>query len=138
MRPDFVLPMSRRHWSSPCPLRECWRHGHRTRFLTRDAPKARTKPAADRASFVIADCAAPPPLRDGIFERVVCALLADHVPSLDSLVSELARICSHDGFITFTTVYPTMHLLGVRAVSTIRNRAARSIRRVMITLSRRS
>lgn len=77
--------------------------------------KARTKPGADRVSFVIADCAAPLPLRDGIFERVVCALLADHVPSLDSLMSELARICSHDGFIVLTTVHPTMHLLGVRA-----------------------
>lgn len=77
--------------------------------------KARTKPGADRVSFVIADCAAPLPLRDGIFERVVCALLANHVPSLDSLMNELARICSHDGFIALTTVHPTMHLLGVRA-----------------------
>ncbi len=77
--------------------------------------KARTKPGADRVSFVIADRGAPLPLRDGIFERVVCALLADHVPSLDSLMNELARICSHDGFNALTTVHPTMHLLGVRA-----------------------
>jgi ubiquinone/menaquinone biosynthesis C-methylase UbiE len=77
--------------------------------------RARTKAGAERVSFVMADCAARLPLRDGTFERVVCALLADHVPYLDSLVSELARICCHDGFIVLTTVHPTMHLLGVRA-----------------------
>lgn len=77
--------------------------------------QARAKSGADRVSFVIADCAEQLPLRDGGFDRVVCALLADHVRSLDLLVSELARICSKDGFIVFTTVHPTMHLLGVRA-----------------------
>jgi 2-polyprenyl-3-methyl-5-hydroxy-6-metoxy-1,4-benzoquinol methylase len=84
-------------------------------FSRRMLAKARTKPGADRVSFVIADCAAQLPLRDCAFERVVCALLADHVPSLDSLLSELARICRRDGFIALTTVHPTMHLLGVRA-----------------------
>ena len=77
--------------------------------------KARAKPGADRVSFVMADCAAQLPLRDGVFDRVVCALLADHVQSLGSLTSELARICRNDGFIVLTTVHPTMHLLGVRA-----------------------
>jgi ubiquinone/menaquinone biosynthesis C-methylase UbiE len=77
--------------------------------------QARAKSGADHVSFVVADCAAQLPLRDGAFDRVVCALLADHVQSLDSLLSELARICSKDGFIVFTTVHPTMHLLGVRA-----------------------
>ena len=77
--------------------------------------KARAKAGADRVSFVIANCGAPLPLRDRAFDRVVCALLADHVSSLDSLMSELARICRRDGFIVLTTVHPTMHLLGVRA-----------------------
>jgi ubiquinone/menaquinone biosynthesis C-methylase UbiE len=77
--------------------------------------QARVKLGADRFSFVIADCAAQLPLQDGAFDRVVCTLLADHVRSLDLLVSELARICSKDGFIVLTTVHPTMHLLGVRA-----------------------
>jgi ubiquinone/menaquinone biosynthesis C-methylase UbiE len=77
--------------------------------------KARAKPGADRVSFVVADCAAKLPLRDGAFDRVVCALLADHVQSLDSLMSELGRICCNKGFIVLTTVHPTMHLLGVRA-----------------------
>ncbi len=77
--------------------------------------KARAKPGADRVSFVIADCAAQLPLRDGAFDRVVCALLADHIQSLDSLMNELARICRNDGFIALTSAHPTMHLLGVRA-----------------------
>jgi ubiquinone/menaquinone biosynthesis C-methylase UbiE len=84
-------------------------------FSTGMLAKARTKPGADRVSFIIADCAAPLPLRDGAFDRVVCALLADHLPSLDSPIGELARICRRDGFIALTTVHPTMHLLGVRA-----------------------
>jgi ubiquinone/menaquinone biosynthesis C-methylase UbiE len=84
-------------------------------FSTGMLTKARAKPGADRVSFVIADCAAQLPLRDGAFDRVVCALLADHVQSLDLLMSELARICRIDGFIALTTVHPTMHLLGVRA-----------------------
>ena len=77
--------------------------------------KARAKAGAAHVSFVLADCAATLPLREATFQRVVCALLADHVASLDSLVKELARICCHDGFIVLTTVHPTMHLLGVRA-----------------------
>lgn len=113
---DFVLPTSR-------PTLVVTLYGSRMsapRVTALDLSrgmltKARTKPGADRVSFVIADCGAPLPLRDGIFERVVCALLADHVPSLDSLMHELAPICSHDGFIALTTVHPTMHLLGVRA-----------------------
>ena len=92
--------------------------------------RARTKSGADQVSFVIADCARPLPLRDGIFERVVCALVADHVHSLDLLMSELARICCRSGFIVLTTVHPIMHLLGARA-STIRSRAARYIRGAM-------
>jgi len=35
--------------------------------------------------------------------------------SLDSPLSELARICSRYGFFVLTTVRPTIHLLGVRA-----------------------
>ena len=99
--------------------------------------QARAKVGADHVSFVVADCAAQLPLRDGAFDRVVCALLADHVQSLDSLLSELARICSKDGFIVFTTVHPTMHLLGGERASTIPKRAKRSIRRATITRSHR-
>jgi ubiquinone/menaquinone biosynthesis C-methylase UbiE len=77
--------------------------------------KAREKTGAGVVSFVIADCSQTLPLRSGAFDRVVCALLADHVPSLDSLMRELARVCSRDGFIVLTTVHPTMHLVGVRA-----------------------
>jgi ubiquinone/menaquinone biosynthesis C-methylase UbiE len=77
--------------------------------------KARAKSGAERVSFVCADCAARLPLRDGAFDRVMCALLADHVASLDSLLAELARICRRGGFIVLTTVHPAMHLRGVRA-----------------------
>jgi ubiquinone/menaquinone biosynthesis C-methylase UbiE len=76
--------------------------------------KARAKSGAARVSFVIADCAATLPLRDAAFDRVVCALMADHVSSLDSLMGELGRICSRGGFIVLTTVHPTMQLLGAR------------------------
>jgi ubiquinone/menaquinone biosynthesis C-methylase UbiE len=84
-------------------------------FSRRMLAKACAKPGAGTVSFIVADCAATLPLRSGAFDRVVCALLADHVFSLDSLMSELARVCSRDGFIALTTVHPTMHLLGVHA-----------------------
>ena len=76
---------------------------------------ARAKPGIERVQFVIADCSATLPLRDQTFDRVLSCLLADHVPSLDPFLAELARICRRDGFIVLSTVHPAMHLKGVRA-----------------------
>jgi len=77
--------------------------------------QARAKPGAERVKFVIADCSRRLPVRDETFDRVVCALLADHVHLLEGLFNELKRICRREGFIVLTTVHPTLHLVGVRA-----------------------
>jgi ubiquinone/menaquinone biosynthesis C-methylase UbiE len=77
--------------------------------------KARAKPDAAAVRFVCADCSTTLPLRTASFDRVLTCLLADHVPSLDGFVAELARICRPGGFIVLTTVHPAMHLLGTRA-----------------------
>jgi ubiquinone/menaquinone biosynthesis C-methylase UbiE len=77
--------------------------------------KACAKADAQRVRFVCADCSTTLPLRTASFDRVLTCLLADHVPSLDGFIAELARICRPDGFIVLTTVHPAMHLLGTRA-----------------------
>ncbi|HXW84586.1 MAG TPA: class I SAM-dependent methyltransferase [Candidatus Binataceae bacterium] len=77
--------------------------------------QARAKSGAERIRFVIADCSRPLPVRAGAFDRVVCALLADHIQSLEFLFAELKRVCRREGFIVLTTVHPTLHLVGVRA-----------------------
>ena len=77
--------------------------------------RARAKSGGSRVQFAMADCGSPLPLRDGAFDRVICCLLADHVPAVEPLFSELGRICRRDGFMVVTTVHPAMHLKGVRA-----------------------
>jgi ubiquinone/menaquinone biosynthesis C-methylase UbiE len=77
--------------------------------------RARAKSGAERVRFAMADCSRQLPLRDSGFDRVISCLIADHVPSLEMLFSELKRICARDGFIVMTTVHPAMHLKGVRA-----------------------
>jgi len=77
--------------------------------------KARAKPGADRVTFVEHDLARPLPLPDRSFDRVLCALVVDHVADLPGLFTQLARICKPGGRIIVTCMHPAMMLKGVQA-----------------------
>ncbi len=77
--------------------------------------KARAKPGADRVRFIQHDLAQPLPVPDAAFDRVLCALVLEHVTNLAPLMSELARVCAPGGRIVISEMHPAMMLLGVSA-----------------------
>ena len=77
--------------------------------------KARAKPGAERVTFVEHDLAKPLPLPAAAFDRVVCALVVDHVPALRALFAELGRIAKPGAPIIVSVMHPAMMLKGVQA-----------------------
>jgi malonyl-CoA O-methyltransferase len=77
--------------------------------------KARAKPGADRVTWVEHDLARPLPLATGAFDRVVCALVVDHVRDLRALFAELGRIARPGAPIVVSVMHPAMMLKGVQA-----------------------
>jgi len=77
--------------------------------------KARAKPGAERIRFIQHDLAAPFPVPDGAFDRVVCALVLEHVADLAPVFRELSRVCAPGGRIVISEMHPAMMLLGVSA-----------------------
>lgn len=55
------------------------------------------------------------PLTDGIFDRVICCLVLDHITDLRGLFSEMRRVCAPDGAIVTSVVHPALMLRGVTA-----------------------
>ena len=79
---------------------------------------ARDKPGADRVRWVEHDLSARLPFENGTFDRVVCALVFDHVRDVSALMQELGRICKPNeagGFVIVTVMHPAMMLRGVQA-----------------------
>lgn len=77
--------------------------------------QARKKPNADAVRFIEHDIAKPLPLPDRAFDRVLCALVIDHVADLTGLFTELARICLPGGSVIISSMHPAMMLKGVQA-----------------------
>jgi malonyl-CoA O-methyltransferase len=77
--------------------------------------KAQGKPGAGSIRFIAHDLAAPLPLPDAAFDRVLCCLVADHIADLSPLFRELARICRPDGAVIFSVMHPAMMLRGLQA-----------------------
>lgn len=78
---------------------------------------ARGKPGAERVRWIEHDLGERLPLEDGTFDRVVCALVFDHVSGVEELMRELGRVCKPgpDGFVLVTVMHPAMMLRGVQA-----------------------
>jgi malonyl-CoA O-methyltransferase len=57
----------------------------------------------------------PLPLGAASFDRVVCALVVDHIAELTGFFAELARLCRRDGRIVVTVMHPAMMLKGTQA-----------------------
>ena len=77
--------------------------------------KARAKPGAERVRFLLHDVAAPLPFADASFDRVLCALVLEHVADPRAFFAELGRVTRPDGRAVVTAMHPAMFLRGVSA-----------------------
>lgn len=83
-------------------------------MLEKARAKAAETPTLD-IRFVQHDLLEPLPLPDASFERVICTLVLDHIPSPRRLFEELRRIVRRDGFVVVSVMHPAMMLKGVQA-----------------------
>ncbi|CAN5471103.1 hypothetical protein BH10PLA2_BH10PLA2_20030 [soil metagenome] len=77
--------------------------------------KAREKSVGLNVSFQTGDLLNRLPFADGAFDRVVCGLVLDHIPTLDQFFGELLRLCKQDGCTIVSVMHPAMMLRGVQA-----------------------
>jgi ubiquinone/menaquinone biosynthesis C-methylase UbiE len=79
--------------------------------------KARQKPGADRVLWLVHDVARPLPIGAKSFDRVLSALVLEHLPvdELAPFFRELGRVTRDNGVIVVTAMHPAMFLKGVSA-----------------------
>jgi ubiquinone/menaquinone biosynthesis C-methylase UbiE len=78
--------------------------------------RAKEKEDATRVRWVVADVTRPPlPISDRSFDRVLSALVVDHIGALTEFFAELGRLCREDGCIVVTVMHPAMMLKGTQA-----------------------
>jgi uncharacterized protein (TIGR00369 family) len=79
--------------------------------------KAREKIASlePRPELVLHDLRARLPLEDDSFDRVISALVLDHVENLAAFFSEMRRIAKPGALVVVTVMHPAMNLRGVEA-----------------------
>jgi ubiquinone/menaquinone biosynthesis C-methylase UbiE len=65
--------------------------------------------------FLVHDVAKPFPFQDGSFDRVICALVFDHVSELRPVFSEMKRVCRAGGFVVVTSMHPAVQWMGRQA-----------------------
>ena len=78
---------------------------------------ARQKPGADLVRWVVHDVAQPLPFEASSFDRVLSALVLEHIPveELTAFFRDLGRVARDDGVIVVTAMHPAMFLKGVSA-----------------------
>ena len=76
---------------------------------------AHAKPGAERVHFIKHDVTERLPFAVGAFDRIVSALVLDHIANVGEFFAECRRVCAPGGFIVASTVHPAMHLRGVIA-----------------------
>ena len=79
--------------------------------------RARQKTGADRVRWFVHDVALPLPFEARSFDRVLSALVLEHIPvdDLASFFRDLGRVARDDGLIVVTAMHPAMFLKGVSA-----------------------
>jgi malonyl-CoA O-methyltransferase len=79
--------------------------------------KAREKPGADGVRWLAHDVGRPLPFAPNSFDRVLSALVLEHIPvnELRTFFGELGRVVRGDGTILVTAMHPAMFLRGVSA-----------------------
>jgi malonyl-CoA O-methyltransferase len=78
--------------------------------------RARRKEGAEGVRWVVHDVTQPPlPLQDASFDRVLCALVVDHIADLAGFLAELRRLARPHGRVLVTVMHPAMMLKGIQA-----------------------
>ena len=77
--------------------------------------KARAKPGADRVRFLVHDVTTALPFADRSFDRVLSALVLEHITGVRAFFAELGRVARHDGRIVVTAMHPAMFDKGLSA-----------------------
>ena len=77
--------------------------------------RARSKPGWERIRLLHHDLALPIPCDSASFDRVLCALVLEHIANLDLLYREFARVCRPSGRIVISAMHPAMMWRGVQA-----------------------
>ena len=86
-------------------------------FSTEMLAKARAKAGARHVRFLIHDVTRPLPFADRSFDRVLSALVLEHiqVAGLRAFFGELGRVARHGGRIVVTAMHPAMFVKGISA-----------------------
>lgn len=84
-------------------------------FSTGMLSRAAAKEGWGRIRAIEHDLARPLPLTDASVDRVLCALVLDHIADLHLAFSEFRRVCRPDGWIVTSIMHPAMMLRGVQA-----------------------
>jgi ubiquinone/menaquinone biosynthesis C-methylase UbiE len=77
--------------------------------------QAHGKGGGSDVNFQKHDLSQPLPFAENNFDRVLCALVVDHIENLDKLFGEMHRVCRSTGIVVISTVHPAMMLRGVQA-----------------------
>jgi malonyl-CoA O-methyltransferase len=77
--------------------------------------QARQKAGEGNIRFQVHDLSQPLPFAEKSFDRVLCALVVDHIEDLDKLFSEMHRVCRPAGYVVVSGMHPAMLLRGVQA-----------------------
>ena len=77
--------------------------------------KARAKPGASEVTWVEHDLTSTLPFGEASFDRVVCALVVDHIRDLRAFFAELRRIARPGASVVVSVMHPGMMLKGTQA-----------------------
>ena len=84
-------------------------------FSPKMLAQAREKAGGSDVRFQVHDLSQPLPFPADHFDRVLCALVVDHIEKLERLFSEIHRVCRPDGNVIVSGMHPAMMLRGVQA-----------------------
>jgi ubiquinone/menaquinone biosynthesis C-methylase UbiE len=84
-------------------------------FSSEMLAQARQKTGGSDLRFQVHDLSLPLPFPAKNFDRVLCALVVDHIEELDKLFSEMHRVCRPTGSVIVSGMHPAMMLRGVQA-----------------------
>ena len=77
--------------------------------------RAREKETGLNITYLSCDLTRRLPFADRCFDRVVCALVIEHLADIDQFFREMHRICKVDGRTVVSAMHPAMMLRGVQA-----------------------
>ena len=84
-------------------------------FSSRMLAEARKKAGESDVRFQLHDLSQPLPFPPESFDRVLCALVVDHIEDLDKLFAEMHRVCRPTSNVIVSGMHPAMMLRGVQA-----------------------